>query len=246
MVHLLLVAVILLGFLVFSYPLMQSEKRMAKKDSQRQQEHTLRIVQGVLRLMFRATGSSLTVIGKEHIPDGAVLYVGNHRSYFDIVTAYSVVPGPTGFVAKKEMRRYPLLRDWMELVNCIFLDRKNIKEGLKTILEGIEKVKGGVSMWIFPEGTRNTSEDITELMPFHEGSMKIAEKSGCPVIPVAITGTQEIFESHVPWIHPSKVTIEFGKPIYLKELPPEQKKRSGAYTRERIIEMLREEQQRRN
>lgn len=246
MVHLLLVAAILLGFLVFSYPLMLSEKRMAKKDLRRQQEHTLKIVQGILWLIFRATGSSLTVIGKENIPDSAVLYVGNHRSYFDIVTAYCVVPGLTGFVAKKEMGRYPLLKDWMELVNCIFLDRKNIKEGLKTILEGIEKVKGGVSMWIFPEGTRNTSEDITELMVFHEGSMKIAEKSGCPVIPVAITGTQEIFESHVPWIHPSKVTIEFGKPIYLKELPPEQRKRSGAYTRERIIEMLREEQQRRN
>lgn len=246
MIHLLLVAAVLLGFLAFSYPLMLSEKRLAKKDPQHQKEHSLRIVQGVLRLMFRFTGSSLEVIGAENIPDCAVLYVGNHRSYFDIVTAYSVVPGPTGFVAKKEMKRYPLLRDWMELVNCIFLDRDNIKEGLKTILEGIDKVKNGVSMWIFPEGTRNTSEDIAELMPFREGSMKIAEKSGCPVIPVAITGTQEIFEAHVPWIHPSKVTIEFGKPIYLKELPPEQRKRSGAYIREQIAEMLREEQQRRN
>lgn len=246
MVHLLLVAAVLVGYLLFAIPLMLGEKWIAKRDPQRQKEHSLKLVQGILRVMFRATGSSLTVIGKENIPDCAVLYVGNHRSYFDIVTAYSVVPGPTGFVAKKEMLRYPLLRDWMVLVNCIFLDRSNLKEGLKMILEGIEKVKSGVSVWIFPEGTRNTSEDITELMPFHEGSMKIAEKSGCPVVPVAITGTQEIFETHVPWIRPSKVTIEFGKPIYLKELPPQQRKRSGAYTRERIMEMLREEEQRRN
>ncbi len=245
MIRLLFVAVALLGFLIFSYPLVLLERRKAKTDPEGQQNHSLKIAQGILRLIFRLTGSRLTVIGQENIPDCAVLYVGNHRSYFDIVTAYSVVPGLTGFVAKKEMKRYPVLADWMVLVNCLFLDRQNIKEGLKTILEGIEKVKGGVSMWIFPEGTRNDSEDITDLMPFHEGSMKIAEKSGCPVVPVAITGTQEIFEKHIPFIRPSHVTIEFGAPINLKELAPEQRKRSGAYTRDRIIEMLKEEQQRR-
>ena len=80
------------------------------------------------------------------------------------------------------MEKIPILRTWMANVNCLFLDRKNIKEGLKTILQGIEKVKNGISIWIFPEGTRNTNEDITELLPFKEGSLKIAEKSGCPVI----------------------------------------------------------------
>jgi len=112
----------------------------------------------------------------------------------------------------------------MEQMNCLFLDRANIKEGLKTILIGIEKVKGGVSMWIFPEGTRNESKDPADLMEFHEGSLKIAEKSGCPVIPVAITGTAEVFEAHFPKIHSSNVTIEFGAPFIVKELEPEQRK----------------------
>ena len=84
---------------------------------------------------------------------------------------------------------------------------------------------------------------MLELMSFKEGSLKIAEKSGCPVVPVAITGTAEIFENHIPFMRPSQVTIEFGEPIYLKELPRELKKCSGAYTRERIIEMLRAEQE---
>lgn len=79
--------------------------------------------------------------------------------------------------------------------------------------------------------------------PFKEGSLKVAEKSGCPVVPVAITGTAEIFEQHIPFMKPSQVTIEYGKPIYLKELAPEDRKRSGAYTRNIIIEMLKEEQQ---
>lgn len=245
MIRLILMALLLGGFLIFSIPLVWLERLEARINPRRQQEHCTRIVQSMVRAMFRLTGSKLTIIGYENIPDVPVLYVGNHQSYFDIVVGYSIVPGLMGFVAKKEMERWPLLYDWMLLVNCLLLDRKNIKEGLKTILEGIEKVKGGVSIWIFPEGTRNDHEDYLDLLPFREGSLKIAEKSGCPVVPVAITGTPDIFEKHLPWIRPSHVTIEFGTPFYVKKLPPEDRKRAGAYTRERIIEMLAREQQRR-
>ena len=69
-------------------------------------------------------GVTYEVQGLENIPaDRAVLYVGNHRSYFDILVGYVTVPGLTGFVAKKEMLKIPLLRDWMHRVNCLFLDR---------------------------------------------------------------------------------------------------------------------------
>ena len=166
--------------------------------------------------------------------------MGNHRSYFDILIGYVTVPGLTGFVAKKEMLKIPLLRTWMQRVNCLFLDRVDIKEGLKTILEGIEKGKSGVSIWIFPEGTRNENQELTGLLPFHEGSLKIAQKSGCPVIPVAITGTAEIFEQHLPFVKPSHVCIRYGTPIYIKELPAEERKFPGAYTRDVIAGMLKD------
>lgn len=227
MIRFLLVVIVLLGFLAASIPLVIGEYIMGKLNHKRQQEHSLRIVQAMFRMIFRLTGSTLVVKGQERVPEGAVLYVGNHRSYFDIVVGYTVVPNLAGFVAKKEMTRYPVLVDWMKLVNCLFLDRKDIKAGLKTILDGIEKVKKGISLWIFPEGTRNENKDFLDLMPFKEGSLKIAEKSGCPVIPVAITGTAEIFENHIPFMRPSQVTIEFGEPIYLKELPRELKKVPG-------------------
>ena len=116
-----------------------------------------------------------------------------------------------------------------------------MKEGGKTILTGIEQVKHGVSVWIFPEGTRNKNEDPTELLSFKEGSLKIAEKSGCPVIPVAMTGTAEVFEQHLPFIRPSKVTITFGEPFYLKELEPELRKFPGAYAEKRIKDMIKEQ-----
>ena len=245
MIRFILVVVALLGFFFVIIPLVIGEYLVSKRNAKRQQEHSLRIVQAMFRLIFRLTGSTLTIKGQDNVPEGAVLYVGNHRSYFDIIVGYAVVPNLAGFVAKKEMTRYPVLSDWMRLVNCLFLNRDDIKEGLKTILEGIEKVKQGISIWIFPEGTRNENEDILDLLPFKEGSLKIAEKSGCPVIPVAFTGTADIFESHIPFMRPSHVTIEFGEPIYVKKLPPELRKRSGAYTRDRIIEMLKKEQRER-
>ena len=116
--------------------------------------------------------------------------------------------------------------------------RENVKEGLKTILQGINQIKNGISVWIFPEGTRNESENVLELLPFKEGSLKMAEKSGCPVVPVAMTGTAEVFERHLPFIRPSHVIIEFGKPFIIKELEPEYRKFPGAYTEMRIKQML--------
>ena len=195
----------------------------------------------ILGIVRDLAGITYEVRGLEHIPsDRAVLYVGNHRSYFDIVMGYTTVPAPTGFIAKKEMIGIPLLSQWMVQMNCLFLDRSNIKEGLKTILAGIEKVRRGVSVWIFPEGTRNKNEQLSDLLPFKEGSLKIAEKSGCPVVPVAIKGTAEVFEKHIPLICPRHVVIEFGEPFIVKELDPENRKFVGAYTREKIARMLSE------
>ena len=207
MIRVILILLVLIVFLLVSaLPLLIGEKCVWKNDENRQKEYALQVVKQVLRMVFRLTGSTLTVKGIENIPDMPVLYVGNHRSYFDIVTGYIVVPGQTGFIAKKEMEKIPLLREWMRNVNCLFLDRKDIKAGLKTILEGIEKVKGGSSIWIFPEGTRCKAKDPAELLPFKEGSLKIAEKSGCPVVPVAT------FRVWVPWPARLEQLMAFPQP----------------------------------
>lgn len=241
--RIILVALEVVGFLIFSVPLLGILKLMDKKDPERARRFSLQSVQWIFRLVLWTAGVTYEVRGREHIPtDRAVLYVGNHRSYFDILVGYVTVPGPMGFVAKKEMEQIPLLSTWMRRVSCLFLDRKNIKEGLKTILAGIEQIRGGVSVWIFPEGTRNENPDPGELLEFHEGSLKIAEKSGCPVIPVAIRGTSAVFEDHLPWIRPGHVVITYGEPIELKTLPREQRRFPGSYTRDVIISMLRQDE----
>lgn len=239
MIRLILVAIFLILFLVIFSPALIVEWIIGRFNPERKSKSSLWLVQKAFGIILFLSGTKVDVIGRENIPDDQpVLYVGNHRSYFDIVIGYRLIKGECGFIAKKEMEKIPFLRRWMKNIHCLFLDRKNIKEGLKTILAGIDKVKHRISIWIFPEGTRNRDAGMME---FKEGSMKIAEKTGCPIIPVAMTGTAEIFEKHIPWIKKSHVTVTFGKPIDIKTLEKDQKKFLGAYTRDVILSMLPEE-----
>ena len=144
------------------------------------------------------------------------------------------MPRLTGYRAKKEMLRYPLLREWMKNLHCLFLDRKDVKQGLKVILTAIDKVKEGISICIFPEGTRNKVNHT--FMEFHEGSFKIAAKTGCAIVPMTIYNSAEIFEDHLPRIRKTEVILQYGKPFYIKDLPKEEQKKVGAYTRNLIME----------
>lgn len=221
-------------FLVFSIPLLIAEWIIGKFNMDIKNRSSLAIVNWAFRVCLKMTGVSVTVIGEENVPkDTAVLYVGNHRSFFDILLTYVRVPRPTGYIAKKEMLRWPLLVNWMKNLHCLFLDRQDIKQGLKTILEGIEKVKSGISICIFPEGTRNKVNDT--FLPFHEGSFKIAEKSGCPIVPMSINNSAGIFEEQFPKIKKTHVVIEYCKPVFIKELPKEERKFVGAHV-QKIIE----------
>ncbi|MBE5930341.1 MAG: 1-acyl-sn-glycerol-3-phosphate acyltransferase [Lachnospiraceae bacterium] len=199
-----------------------------------------RISQCIVRGAFKASmwpgGMKYKILGRENVPmDTPVLYAANHRGILDAALGYIAVPNLTGFVAKKEIRKVPFLNLWMYNVNCLFLDRSDIKAGLKVILTCIDYIKEGYSIFIAPEGTRSHEKDP---LPFKDGSLKPAQKTGCPIIPVAITGTDDLFENHKPWLKKTKVILEFGKPIYLNELDPEIQKHPGAYVREKVIEML--------
>lgn len=236
MIRFILAALFVVLFLIFSIPLLFVEWIIGKFNMDIKNRSSLAIVNWGFRVVTWISGVQMTVIGEDNVPkDEPVLYVCNHRSYFDIVLTYIRVPRPTGYIAKKEMLRVPLLSSWMKNLNCQFLDRDNIKEGLKTILHAIELVKSGISICIFPEGTRNKTD---EMLPFKEGSLKIAEKSGCAIVPMAITNSAEIFENHAPKIKKCHVILEYGKPFYVKDLEKEQQKFVGAYTQGLVAEML--------
>lgn len=236
--------VIVIGLFFILTPITFSIKWIISKfDKQKGDLCALRMVQFTFKLIALITGSKITVIGEENVPkDQAVLYILNHRSMLDILLTYARCPRLTGYVAKKELEKFPFLSWWMKWLYCLFLDRKDLKEGLKTILTAIDQVKNGISVAIFPEGTRCKSENSTDMLPFHEGSFKIATKSGCPIVPVAISNTEKIFEAQFPKVRPAHVIIEYGKPIHPKELSREEQKFLGKYTQDMILEMLKNHQ----
>ena len=156
MIRFILVCIVVIGYLILSIPILLVEWIIGKFSPMTKDISSLRIIQAVFRFILWITGAKVTVIGEENVPkDTPVLYIGNHRSYFDILLTYSRCPIRTGYIAKKEMEKIPLLSTWMKYLHCLFLDRKDIKQGLKTILTAVDKVKSGISICIFPEGTRN-------------------------------------------------------------------------------------------
>lgn len=237
MLRTILTLLILIIYFLIGIPVTGVLYLIGKKNPQKKQKIANACVKAAFTIILKiSAGTKVTVIGRERIPaDTAVLYIGNHRGFFDILLIHTLAPGPVGFIAKKEMEKIPFLSTWMRAINCLFLDRDDIKQGLQTILAGISYIKGGTSICIFPEGTRSRGADESELLSFKEGSFKIAEKSGCPIIPVSMNHVSSILEDHFPWIKSQRVVIEFGEPIYPKELDKEQKKFLGAYTRELIV-----------
>ena len=237
MIRFLLIVLVLFLYLLLGIPVLLFEAVLGHFNPKARDYQCLRLVQAAFRLMLFIAGTRITVIGEEKIPDEPVLFIGNHRSYFDILLTYSRCKRLTGYIAKKEMLRYPLLRDWMKRLYCLFLDRENPKEGLKTILQAIDYIKNGISICIFPEGTRNTGEELS-LLPFHSGSFKIAEKTNCPIVPISMNNTISIFESHLPKVRKTHVILEYGDPIYPGDLDKDARRRLAPYCQNIIQETI--------
>ena len=172
--------------------------------------------------------------GKENIPSGGALFVCNHLSVIDCLYLAGLGVDDLKFLAKKEAFRNKLFAKILRAYGAIPIDR-NAPE-MRSLMEAIKTLKGGGKLMIFPEGTRNKVGD--ELLPFKEGSMKMAEKTGCLIIPVALSNTAQIFEDHLPCVRSCKVVVEYGTPIDPKTLSRQELKTLGATCRDRIQEML--------
>ncbi len=235
MIRFILAITFVVLFLICSIPIFFIEWLIGKFNMDIKNRSSLAIVNWAFRVVAFISGTKVTVIGEENVPkDRAVLYVANHRSFFDIILTYVRVPRPTGYVSKIEIKKVPLLSQWMKNLHCLFLDRENMKAGLKTIWAAIDKVKSGISICIFPEGSRSKEPDA--FLPFHEGSFKIAEKAKCPVIPMSIVNSNAVLEDHFPKIKKAHVVIEYCKPVNIEEMDKEQRRTVGAYVRQIIMD----------
>ena len=192
-----------------------------------------RLAQGWARGSIFITGCKLTVEGREHIPKtGGVCFVSNHMGIFDIVLALGYSGRPFGFISKKELLYVPMLDLWIHMLGGLFIDRKNIRKAVKTINIGIRKIKQGGSMLIFPEGTRSKGRG---LLPFRSGAIKLATQSLAPIVPMAITGSYDVFEKH-HLVHSVPVRLVFCPVIITADMSPDERRHQLADQVRSIIE----------
>lgn len=200
---------------------------------------TTAMIRWIFRVICAGAGIHTTVIGAEKLPaDRPVLYIGNHRSIFDIIISYCYLPGVTGYVAKDALSRIPLFSLWATYISCIYLNRDDPKAGLTMLRESVAHIKAGKSVFIFPEGTRNKQEADLPLLPFHEGSLRIAQMAGAAIVPVSQNNTAQVWESHFPWVHSTHTVIEFGDPIFPEDIPKAERKHVGAIVSARMAETI--------
>ena len=160
---------------------------------------------------IRRTGASFNVEGLENIPrDEPVVFVANHQGDFDIAAFLAFLPVPHGYIAKVEILKVPIIRDWMKLIHCVFIDRKNIRQSAAALLEGVEILKAGQSLVLFPEGTRSKGPIMGE---FKAAAFKLATRAGVAIVPVSISGSYLIYEENKRLIKPAEVRLCFHTPV---------------------------------
>lgn len=169
---------------------------------------------------IKTIGIELEVKGLENIPEEPCVFIGNHTSILDIPIMFYTIDRMVGFIAKKEILKVPVLGTWLEKGHCIPLDRENPREAIKTINYGVELLKKGYSLAIFPEGTRSKDGELGE---FKKGSLKLATKSKAPIVPIAIDRAYTSFEKNKKF-EPSKIKVTFGKAINTAELTKEEER----------------------
>ena len=224
-------------YLILSSPYMVITYFWSKIDPKKGGDAALRNVCWAFSIVTKLSGMRPTVTCIENIPkDKAVLFVCNHQSILDIPLTYPLMISQTGYISKDTINHVPLLRVWMRRLHCIFLDRKSPRAGLDMILKSIEYIKSGISIFIFPEGTRNKG-NVDEIAEFKAGAVKMASKTGCPIVPIAVAGTRKVFEDHSPFMRKGQVKVAFGEPIDIASLDEEQKKHLADYCHGKVQEL---------
>ncbi len=191
-----------------------------KEDTGEKEDYIYKAASNWARFILKVAGAKVTIKGEENIPkNDTVLFVSNHQSNFDIPLLMAYINVPKGFIAKKELEKWPFISTWMKYIHCIFMDRDNLRKSAEAIVDGIKLLKSGYSMVIFPEGTRSKGKPVDE---FKAGSFKLATKSKKAIVPITINGTYKLLEANNNRIKASEIELIIHKPIDVANLSKEE------------------------
>lgn len=207
-----LVSVLYIG--VSAFKMVKLEINKKKWTNEELENYIYKVTSDWGKNCIRRAGIKVNVVGKENLPQGNCLFIPNHQGFFDMPLMLGFIEKPMGFIAKKEFLKFPIVNYWMKKMHCIFLDRENVRESVKSMNDAAENLKNGCSMVIFPEGTRSKGNTIGE---FKKGSLKLGTKVDIPIVPITINGTYKAYEANGNKIQPAEVTLTISKPIYAKD-----------------------------
>lgn len=162
-------------------------------------------------VLLWAGGARLRVHGLEHADfTRPAIYVANHQSTLDIPALFFSLPVPFRFAAKKQLQYVPVIGWYMTLAQFIFIDRRNHTRAVRSLAEASRRIRGGISIAMFAEGTRSDDQTV---MPFKKGPFALAMEAGVPVVPVAIEGSGRLMPKNSWNITPGPVDVAIGTPI---------------------------------
>lgn len=188
------------------------------------------------KIQLKTTGTKVRIEGLDKIdPKQSYILVSNHQSNFDIFALLGYLPIQFRWTAKASLFRIPFLGWAMSRIGYIPIERESPKKAYKSMLQAAEKVKNGVSVMIFPEGTRSPDG---HLQPFKKGVFLIALKSQAPILPITIKGTNKIMRKGDWRTYPGNVQIIIDQPWETEHVSPTEEEVLSAKIRQIIIKNL--------
>ena len=154
---------------------------------------------------------TIDVHGTENLPEeNGFMFFPNHQGLFDVLAIVDACPKPFSVVAKKEIANIPFLKQVFACMKAYMLDREDVRQAMKVIVDVTNEVKSGRNYLIFAEGTR--SRNGNEVLNFKGGSFKAATKAKCPIVPVALIDSFKPFDTSS--VDPVTIQVHFLKPLY--------------------------------
>ena len=230
--------VYLFGYMIVHYAtLRRAERALAAGDLDTVEQIVKANIPRWSRGILHVTGARMTVEGQKNIPAGPCVFVGNHRSYYDIPILLTALDAPHGILAKEELEKIPLLNRWMKLLGCVFVQRDDVRASVRALNDATAIVEGGRSFVIFPEGTRYKGEE-GGAGEFKAGAFRIAIKTGVPVVPVAISGARGLFEGHGLRATPGDIRVRILPAIQTAGMSKAEQKQLPDAVRQTILAQL--------
>jgi 1-acyl-sn-glycerol-3-phosphate acyltransferase len=160
------------------------------------------------------------------------VFMCNHQSNFDIFVLFSALPAQFRWIAKAELFKIPLFGRAMAGAGYISIERKDRRKAIQSLREAAEKIRAGVSVMIFPEGTRSLDGNIGE---FKKGGFLLAHDAGVQIIPVVLNGTWSIMSKDSVKITPGNVTLSILPSVNVSDYLKTEKTRLVEDVREKIV-----------